>query len=398
MTRLVLAAISAVLMILVSAAPAQAQAALLGTFGHDDSRDGTPTEVVSGRGGDNPAADPLAGRPANSYETFPLVVPAGSAYGGIVATVRWGDRRLDFDIYLYRQRPDGTLRPGPLASSAGFGLPSETATFRPALSGETVRPGTYVLVVDNWCTNNADPLAGAQGCGINSAAGAPEAVADEDDFVGTFESVPAPASNPLPAVSLSGPDAGRTSDVLTFTASATDDGSVANYAFDLDGDGRFEVDNGQSPTIARRFEAPGTYNVGVRVTDDEGGRSYANRRLTVSAPAVAPPPAGGPAAGAGAGTAALVRSFALGRPVFGGRTSAALAITYRLATRARVDLALYRGSRRIRTLARGIRSPSRTHRVVVRSRGLRRGLYTVLLTVRAPDGRTQSARLASRRI
>ncbi len=392
MTRLVLAALSAVCLILVPASSAQAQ--LLGTFGHDDTRDGTPAEIVSGKGGDDPAADPLASRPPNSYETFPLVVPEGSAYGGIVATVRWEDPRLDFDIYLYRQRPDGTLRPGALASSAGFGLPSETATFRPAISGETVRPGTYVLVVDNWCTDNADPIAQPQGCGIQDAAGAPAVVADEDDFVGTFESAPALATNPLPVVTLSGPDAGRTSDVLTFTATASDDGSVANYAFDLDGDGRFEADNGQSPTIARRFETPGTYNVGVRVTDAQGGRSYANRRVTVSASPVAP----GPAAGAGAGTAALLRSFALGRPVFGGRSSARLAIRYRLRTRARVDLALYRGTRRIRTLARGIRGTSRTHRVVLNPRSLRRGRYTVLLTVRTADGRTQAARLDSRRL
>jgi hypothetical protein len=395
-TRLVLAAISAALMILVSASSAHAE--LLGTFGHDDTRDGTATEIVSGMSGDDPAADPLASRPPNSYETFPLEVPEGSAYGGIVATVRWEDPRLDFDIYLYRQRPDGTLRPGALASSAGFGLPSETATFRPAISGETVRPGTYVLVVDNWCTDNADPIAQPRGCGIRDAAGAPATVADEDDFVGTFESLPALPANPLPVVTLSGPDAGRTTDVLTFTASATDDGSVTNYAFDLDGDGRFELDNGQSPTLARRFETPGTFNVGVRVTDDGGGRSFANRRLTVSAPAATPPAAPGPAAGAGAGTAALLRGFALSRPVFGGRSSAGLAIRYRLGTRARVDLALYRGTRRIRTLARGIRGPARTHRVVVASRGLRRGLYTVLLTVRTPDGRTRTERLASRRI
>ncbi len=66
--------------------------------------------------------------------------------------------------------------------------------------------------------------------------------------------------------------------------------------------------------------------------------------------------------------------------------------------RARVDLALYRGATRVRTLARGVRGAGTTHRVVLRPRGLRRGLYTVLLSVRLPDGRTQVARLASRRL
>jgi hypothetical protein len=374
------------------AAPAQAQeqgqgqTTLLGTFGHNDALDGTPNEIVSGKGGDDPSADPLTSRPANSYETFPLVVPPGSQYGGLVATVRWQDPRLDFDIYLYRQRSDGTLVPGAIAQSAGFGTPSETATYRPPLSGEPVAAGTYVLVVDNWCTRNADPLAQPGGCDIENAAGAPVEIADEDDFIGTFESIAPLPANPLPRVSLAGPDAVKTTDVVSFTATATDDGAVREYAFDLDGDGRFEYDNAQNPTISHRFQTPGTINVGVRVTDDEGGQSFANRRLTVSAPPV-------PVA-----VVPLLERFTLGRPSFGGVRARSLVVHYRLSAQATVDLALYRGTRRVRTLARGVRGATRTPRVAIRSRGLARGMYNVRLSARTADGRTQTLRLSSRRL
>lgn len=372
---------------------APAQAAPLGSFGHDDSLDGTPGEIVSGYfGGDDPSQDPIASRTPGTFETYSLTVPAGTDYGGLSATVRWEEARLDFDIYLYRQRPDGTLRPGALASAASFGTPFETLTFRPAISGDPVPSGTYVLVVDNWCTRDAEaPF----DCEIG-----PD-VPDEDDFIGSFESLDPLPSNPRPSVTLAGPDAVKTGDPATFTATATDDGAIRQYAFDLDGDGRFESDNGQARTLTRRFDAPGARNVGVRVTDDEGGQSFANRRLTVSAP---PAGANGPGSGAGGsgapgtGTSRLLAGFSVGRPVFGGRRALTLPIRYRLRERATVDLALYRGSRRVRTLAKGVRGTTRIHRVTVSPRRLRRGTYTVYLSVRTADGRTQVVRLASRRL
>lgn len=375
---------------LFAATPASAQQTAGSTFAHDASRDGTPAETVSGFGGD-PEGDPLAGRVPNTYETFPVTVPAGEVNGTLTARIEWASPLVDFDIYLYRQRPDGSLRPGALASSAAGGTTSEELIYRPTISGEPIAAGTYVLVVDNWCSSSTDPLSvGNPNCaGVN--------VPDEDNFTGSFSFGPGLPSNPLPSVALAGPDAGRPGDVLTYTATASDaNGRVVNYAWDFDDDGRFELDRFDSPSASRRFDAAGTYNVGVRVTDDQGGVSYASKAVVISAPASAstPPPAG-PAVNR---PNVLLSNFALSRPAFGGRTNSTLRIRYRLREASRVVVSLYRGSRRVRQLSAGSRAANRTYSLRLSPRSLRDGAYTVLLDARTTDGRKQLARLRARKL
>jgi hypothetical protein len=81
--------------------------------------------------------------------------------------------------------------------------------------------------------------------------------------------------------SSSSPDTGET---VTFDASgsADPDGEIANYEWDLDGDGAFEVDAGDDPTIGRSFARSGTYTVNVRVTDDEGATASAATEVLVA--------------------------------------------------------------------------------------------------------------------
>ena len=81
--------------------------------------------------------------------------------------------------------------------------------------------------------------------------------ANEDDFSGYVTYGPGLPSNPLPRVSLSGPSSGAPGELLTFTASASDDESIANYSFDLDGDGFFET-NRLGRTPLRSGSAPAT--------------------------------------------------------------------------------------------------------------------------------------------
>ena len=58
---------------------------------------------------------------------------------------------------------------------------------------------------------------------------------------------------------------------VNLNAIASDpDGSIVNYAFDLDGDGSFETDNGPLPATGTVFNQPGNYTVAVQVTDDDG--------------------------------------------------------------------------------------------------------------------------------
>ena len=351
-------------------------------FEHDSSRDGQPNEVRSGfyggDDGDNSNGDPLADRVPNSYEFFDFTVPEGSSNGSFNVHVEWADSRVDLDLYVYRLKPSGEMVSNNVASSAQGGTNTEDATYRPPVGN--VEADTYRIVVDNWCSSNAE--GGACYAGASNPP-------NEDDFSGEVRFGGALVSNPLPSVTLAGPDSGRTGDALTFTANASDDEPIENYAFDFDGDGRFESDNLRSNTATHRFENPGFVNVGVRVTDQDGDKGFANKKVQITGP---------PTTGAGAAVRPLA-NFKLRGPVFGGPKRRSLVVRYRLRERANVIVSLYRGKNRVRRLTQGSKRPSRTYRIVVKPGKLRRALYTVRLSLRTADnGERQRARLSSRRL
>jgi len=107
--------------------------------------------------------------------------------------------------------------------------------------------------------------------------------------------------NTAPVVSYSFlPASPRPGDAVTFTANATDpDGSIAALAWDLNGDGGYG--DAQGATASRTFDAPGTYRVGLRATDDTG--LSATSVADVSVAARPPPAASGSGTGAGAQSA-----------------------------------------------------------------------------------------------
>jgi PKD repeat protein len=67
---------------------------------------------------------------------------------------------------------------------------------------------------------------------------------------------------------------------VTFVYSST--GGTASIDWDLDGDGEF--DDAHGPSATRTFPAPGTYQVGLRVTDLDGLVSTSTRTITVRLP------------------------------------------------------------------------------------------------------------------
>ena len=70
---------------------------------------------------------------------------------------------------------------------------------------------------------------------------------------------------------------------LDASGSKDPDGTIANYAWDLDGDGAFETDGAAKATLKHAFKA-GVHHVAVRVTDDKGKRAYATRTIRVQPP------------------------------------------------------------------------------------------------------------------
>ena len=91
------------------------------------------------------------------------------------------------------------------------------------------------------------------------------------------------AEAPAPAAQLSAsprrPDAGAP---VTLDASASR-GSIVRYRWDLDGDGSFETDGGESPRAVARFAA-GERHVAVQVVDRSGRTAAAATALTVAEP------------------------------------------------------------------------------------------------------------------
>jgi YD repeat-containing protein len=78
----------------------------------------------------------------------------------------------------------------------------------------------------------------------------------------------------------SAPAAPSTGDPVTFTSSSEDpDGTIASQAWDLDNDGNF--DNGTAATASRTFAKAGTYTVGLKVVDDNGGSATTTRQVSV---------------------------------------------------------------------------------------------------------------------
>jgi len=92
----------------------------------------------------------------------------------------------------------------------------------------------------------------------------------------------------------------------------------------------------------------------------------------------------------------LLRSFKLERPVFGGRTSRALNVSYRLTDGADVTVTVSRGAERIRTFTENGRVANRTYRLRLGSGALRTGDYTVTLVARRGTTTVRSTLTARR--
>lgn len=68
---------------------------------------------------------------------------------------------------------------------------------------------------------------------------------------------------------------------LDASASSDPDGSIADYSWDLDGDGTYETNAGPAPAVSRAWTTPGTRTIGVRVTDDRGATATATATVVV---------------------------------------------------------------------------------------------------------------------
>ena len=294
-------------------------------FGYDGSLQPDAQRADSTANGNEIASEDPTFVPEDNptYEKFPFTVPAGDENGSFTVTVTWEEPAIDLDVYVYRQRTNGTLDPNPVATAASTADPERATRFEP-IAGDPIKAGTYWVYVDNWCSNDHDPfIVFFLGGSCSGDPAAPLSNSDEDDFIGQVTFTPFTPDNKLPKIAtFTGPDSGATNQDLTFTTTAGDeDGTISSYAFDLDGDGRFEYDNGKNPTVTTRFANAAVYNVGVRVSDNRGGVAYASRAITITGPSSGDTGTKGPG---------IIKSFKLNRPVFGGRKRNKLVARYAL--------------------------------------------------------------------
>jgi PKD repeat protein len=96
-----------------------------------------------------------------------------------------------------------------------------------------------------------------------------------------------PPSGPQPPTSsfTISPSPAQPNQTVTFNgSSSTDaDGGIAKYEWDLDGDGTFETNSGNNPTVTTSYPNVGVYTVRLRVTDEQGQTAVSNRALAVDA-------------------------------------------------------------------------------------------------------------------
>jgi subtilisin-like proprotein convertase family protein len=142
-------------------------------------------------------------------------------------------------------------------------------------------------------------------------------VTDVDGATNTTSAVVsvAPTTPPAPAITAAPNPVVAGQPALFDASGSTDDGSIASYAWDLDGDGTFETPGGSSPLATHVYATyPIVVDVGVRVTDNDGRTAVARVPLRVLPPGGSSAGGGTDGAGArgGAGGAAQPQGGAAG--------------------------------------------------------------------------------------
>ena len=129
--------------------------------------------------------------------------------------------------------------------------------------------------------------------------------------------------------------------------------------------------------------APGTYVARLRMLDHRAVVDQRNLVFVVTRKGVH-----AVATHQSRDTCGLLERFRLARPVFGGKAGVPLTASFRLGSKADVTVSIVRGGRTVR---RVVRRGVSAGRVIVRPKGLERGLYTVRLQAAGGDEQVAAA-------
>jgi PKD domain-containing protein len=189
-----------------------------------------------------------------TYQDFPFTIAKDDRDGSMSVSINWSDPFDDWDLYVYR-KVGKTLE---TVGSSTQGAPDTQENAVTNSEGVPITPGQYVIRVQNYAASDPTAFRG---------------FAKFDRFV---------PPDKIPVAKLSAPRTARAGHTVTLDASKSydPDGKIKNFAFDLDGNGSMEVNNGKSPILRRKL-GRGVHHVAVRVTDNHGLRAYATRTITV---------------------------------------------------------------------------------------------------------------------
>ena len=145
-------------------------------------------------------------------------------------------------------------------------------------SAEGTGAGTFAKAMLYWMSRDASSLFGAgsmQDVALYDTTLSADTIAEhyeigEGGTKASFASTPVVATAGVPVR-------------LDASASSSELGSIADYAWDFDGSKSYSADGGGSATISHTFSAPGTYTVDLRVKDSLGVTATVSHTITVGA-------------------------------------------------------------------------------------------------------------------
>jgi PKD domain len=205
----------------------------------------TPDKTFSGS-----APGPMAGS-----ADIPVTIAPDEANGHMSVEVHWTNPFDDFDLYVYRKTAAGEEQVG---SSAGGPPSTSEQTVIDAQGTDPIPPGDYIVRVNNYA-------------------------ATSPDFSGVvkFSEFKLPNAKPVARLKAVKTVKKGKQSVLDASGSRDSDGKIADYSWDLNGDGAIETNGGTKSVLRHKF-APGVHHVTVRVTDNQGKRAYATRTVRVT--------------------------------------------------------------------------------------------------------------------
>ncbi|MFB6193719.1 MAG: PKD domain-containing protein [Halobaculum sp.] len=224
---------------------------------------------------------------ADATENTKLTLrPGKHEITAVVITAQGKKRTRSKEITVEKRQPPSVSNPSPSSSSTG--VPTDT-TLSWSASDPDGDSLTYTVYLEAGDRTPDEKV----GSGLSQSSVTPDlkpgttyywqvVVTDSDDATkrGPVWSFTTAQREPTAAFTTT-PQEPRAGQSITFDATGSEDpdGSIESYAWDFDGDGQTDA---TGRTVDHAFTEPGTYEVTLNVTDDNGATATERQTITVT--------------------------------------------------------------------------------------------------------------------